>query len=512
MRIVPKEGGVMTHPEPTDEEWEAQQTVAGINKALAREAARKEKAAQKAERKQQSAERKAAGLSTGSHVVPLAVVSTVAVLVGLIIFAVLWFLPTSHVVDVTYLLLHLAAALLIHFLLWRRRTQAGAAPPASASNAAQTHTGYVGDAHGWQEVQQHTQTPSRQHTQLQASAVAPDPHAPKPPKGGLQFRRTRARTPFQKPSRLRLVAIALCTTAPVFLVLALLTPVPWWGDMLITFVLSGVLFMYAKEAIDKREKFVPTDEQAAVMPDHSLVSERQLDRIRHKLLPGESQIQDIRHTSRVFLYRVTVPLGFLAGIAGMYTLAALAADGDREALSNWWQLPLRAVPWPFAWLAVAVLCMLAAWWQWVIWSSHFFIVTNFAVIEGRMPPWWLPFMDDPWNPIFFDTITDVRKKNASFMGKMFGYGPIEVATAADTHERFERISRADEVATLLLREQHKAIERRNVAAQFRGQPSVTQEPPRPPAYYQQAPDSYTPPTQDWSGSTQPMPRPPGGHS
>ena len=110
--------------------------------------------------------------------------------------------------------------------------------------------------------------------------------------------------------------------------------------------------------------------------------------------------------------------GHLAGallmavvLVGMLT-AALILDGGQHG----------AIAWGYA---LVLLLIPVLWWQVLVWRSHMYVITNRRIIQ----------LSGALNKDVLDSaigkITDLRT-HQSWVGRMFGFGDIEVLTASES--------------------------------------------------------------------------------
>ena len=87
-------------------------------------------------------------------------------------------------------------------------------------------------------------------------------------------------------------------------------------------------------------------------------------------------------------------------------------------------LAITAPPFAFMALAAAVLPVLGWFWEYLVWSNRMNVMTNRRVIQ----------MDGVFNKRVSDSMLDKLndvKTSQSFLGRMFGYGDIELLTASE---------------------------------------------------------------------------------
>jgi hypothetical protein len=297
---------------------------------------------------------------------------------------------------------------------------------------------------------------------------------------------------FERPSRQRIAVAALIIAAVCGLVV-LLTPLPAIYSLPVAGVMWLMILFYVSRALDKREEMEPDDwQQNGVQVRHSLMSPSQVDRIRHKLIRtpvgfgsvDENIIEDIRHESRIFLYNWTIPAGLVTGLCLLGTFFMPVIHAGHQTQQIWW-----------IWLLAGLGAALTGVTGWVIWSSKYYVTTNLHFSSGTVPPWFFPFVRGSWDPVPFDKMEDVTQPKSSFIGQLFNFGPINIATAADKHKEYRRIKKPQILISVLQIRQTEATHASRGNTFCAMQPRADTQPlrqdmpvqPEPPSFEQQFP-------------------------
>lgn len=93
---------------------------------------------------------------------------------------------------------------------------------------------------------------------------------------------------------------------------------------------------------------------------------------------------------------------------------------------------------------LALLAVPVIWWRWLVWRNHAFVLTNWRVIQM-----WGVFNKEVVDSLL-EKLNDV-KTDQSFLGRVFGYGDIELLTASEQGANvFKTIARPLELKVAML--------------------------------------------------------------
>jgi uncharacterized membrane protein YdbT with pleckstrin-like domain len=106
-----------------------------------------------------------------------------------------------------------------------------------------------------------------------------------------------------------------------------------------------------------------------------------------------------------------IALVILVGVTGLLAAGAAASAGPGVSMAY----GLLVVP-------LAVI-----WWRWLVWSNHVFVITTRRVVQlsGVLGK---EVVDSS-----LEKVNDVKTEQ-SLLGRMFGYGDVEILTASETGE------------------------------------------------------------------------------
>jgi uncharacterized membrane protein YdbT with pleckstrin-like domain len=94
--------------------------------------------------------------------------------------------------------------------------------------------------------------------------------------------------------------------------------------------------------------------------------------------------------------------------------------------------------------ALALLAVPLVWWRVLVWSNHAYVLTNWRIIQM------LGVFNKQVVDSLLEKVNDVKTEQ-SFLGRIFGYGDIEILTASEQGaNRFRMIARPLEFKVAML--------------------------------------------------------------